>query len=195
MARYSASIHGTGRYVYLDNPLFACGTVESVTVPTTYTPPSPAYRFRKSIGLGLPRISLLIPPLGITTFCPITHQHIPPAPTPCNTYLYMHQLISLTRRYAATSTRSSTLASSSKPPLSLDHFLLHQRAISLYRTIIRGCRQAPPPTREEMRRYAREEFERHKAVQDARKIRYLLSTGKSEFERVGKQVSGMGSIF
>ena len=43
-----------------------------------------------------------------------------------------------------------------------------------------------------MKRYAREEFERHKDVHDSRKIRYLLSTGKTEFERLGKQVSGMG---
>ena len=105
----------------------------------------------------------------------------------------MNLLITLARSYATASTRSSRLPSS-KPPLSLslDHFLLRQRVISLYRTIVRECHKIPAPTREEMKKYARDEFERHKAVQDLRKIRYLLSTGKTEFERVGKQVSSMG---
>lgn len=104
----------------------------------------------------------------------------------------MRILHALTRSYATASTRASQLSPTKKPPLSLDHFLLRQRAISLYRTIIRACHKIPPPTREEMKRYAREEFERHKAIEDLRKIRYLLSTGKTEFERLGKQVSGMG---
>ena len=100
----------------------------------------------------------------------------------------------LTRKYATATPRSSRLppAKQKSSPLSLSHFLLRQRAISLYRTIIRACHKIPPPTREEMKKYAREEFERHKAVEDERKIRYLLSTGKTEFERLGKQVSGMG---
>ena len=101
------------------------------------------------------------------------------------------QFLALARSYATASTRSSRLPSS-KPPLSLDHFLLRQRVISLYRTVIRACQKIPPPTRGEMKKYAREEFEQHKAVEDLRKIRYLLSTGKTEFERLGKQVSGMG---
>lgn len=103
----------------------------------------------------------------------------------------MHLLIALTRSYATARTRTSRLPSS-KPPLSLDHFLLRQRVISLYRTIVRACHKMPSRTRQEMEEYAREEFERHKAVEDLRKIRYLLSTGKTEFERLGKQVSGMG---
>ena len=103
----------------------------------------------------------------------------------------MKFLVAFARSYATASTRSSRLPSS-KPPLSLDHFLLRQRVISLYRTIVRASHKIPPPTREEMKKYAREEFEQHKAVEDLRKIRYLLSTGKTEFERLRKQVSGMG---
>ncbi|KAF6226860.1 hypothetical protein HO133_008301 [Letharia lupina] len=98
----------------------------------------------------------------------------------------MHRLVALARSYATASTRSSRLPPS-KPPLSLDHFLLRQRVISLYRTIVRACHKIPPPTKEEMKKYAREEFEQHRAVEDLRKIRYLLSTGKTEFERLGKQ--------
>lgn len=100
--------------------------------------------------------------------------------------------IILTRSYATASPRTSRLPPTKKPPLSLDHFLLRQRAISLYRTITRACYKIPPPTRAEMKQYAREEFEQHRAVEDLRKIRYLLSTGRTEFERLGKQVSGMG---
>lgn len=105
----------------------------------------------------------------------------------------MHHLITLVRSYATANTRRSPrLPSSSPTPLSLDHFLLRQRAISLYRTIVRACHKIPPPTRAEMKKYAREEFEQHRGVEDVRKIRYMLSTGKTEFERLGKQVSGMG---
>ena len=42
-----------------------------------------------------------------------------------------------------------------------------------------------------MRDYARQEFERQRDVTDLRKIRYLLSTGKTDFERLGKMV-GVG---
>ena len=79
-----------------------------------------------------------------------------------------------------------------KVPLSLDHFLIRHRVLALYRSIVRGCLEIPSPTKEEMRIYAREEFERHRDVEDLRKIRYLLSTGKAEFDRLRGQIGGMG---
>ncbi|RYO76225.1 hypothetical protein DL766_002948 [Monosporascus sp. MC13-8B] len=73
--------------------------------------------------------------------------------------------------------------------LSLDHFLLRSRALSLYRTIIRGTRRiGDPATREETRRYARAEFERHRHVTDLGHIRYLLSTGKTEWEAMERYI-------
>ncbi len=39
-----------------------------------------------------------------------------------------------------------------------------------------------------MKKFAREEFERHRAVTDGSKIRYLLSTGKTEFETMERYV-------
>lgn len=46
-------------------------------------------------------------------------------------------------------------------------FLQRSRVISLYREIIRGTRRiADPNTRAESRRYARDEFERHRDVTD-----------------------------
>ncbi len=43
-----------------------------------------------------------------------------------------------------------------------------------------------------MRRYAREEFERRREVTEMRQVRYLLSTGKADFERFRGQIGGAG---
>ena len=94
---------------------------------------------------------------------------------------------SLSRTYATSTIRPSRLRN--KPPLSLDHFLIRQRVLALYRTIVRACYRIPSPIREEMREYARAEFERQKEVEDLRKIRYLLGTGKAEFDRLMGQIS------
>ncbi|KAK1964797.1 complex 1 protein [Colletotrichum sublineola] len=79
-----------------------------------------------------------------------------------------------------------------KKTLSLEHFLQRSRAISLYREIIRGTRRiADPNTRAESRRFAREEFERHRDVTDLGHIRYLISTGKTEWQGMERYVDGM----
>ncbi|KAI8291282.1 LYR motif-containing protein 2 [Colletotrichum sp. SAR11_57] len=76
--------------------------------------------------------------------------------------------------------------------LSLDHFLQRSRALSLYREILRGTQRiADPTTRAESRRYARDEFERHRDVTDINHIRYLISTGKTEFQGMERYVDGM----
>jgi len=101
----------------------------------------------------------------------------------------MRPLPSLLRTYATKPPiqRPSHL-SSKKSPLSLDHFLIRQRVLAFYRSIVRESRTIPSPTREEMRGYAREEFERHREVEDLRQIRYLVSAGKAEMDRVRGQV-------
>ena len=99
----------------------------------------------------------------------------------------MRALQPLARTYATTTSHPSRLPN--KPPLSLDHFLLRQRVLAQYRTIIRACYKIPSPIREEMKGYAREEFERQRDVEDLRIIRYLLSTGKVEFDRLMGQIS------
>ena len=86
-----------------------------------------------------------------------------------------------------------TYLSTNKAPLSLDHFLIRQRVLALYRNIIRACYKILSPTREEMKLYAREEFERRKDIEDLRKIRYLLSTGKADFDKLRGQIGGVGS--
>ncbi|KAK3291869.1 uncharacterized protein B0H64DRAFT_408304 [Chaetomium fimeti] len=53
------------------------------------------------------------------------------------------------------------------PALSLDHFLQRTRVLSFYRHIIRSTRRiSDPKTRAETRKFARDEFERHRGVTD-----------------------------
>lgn len=70
------------------------------------------------------------------------------------------------------------------PQFSLGDFLLRQRVIGLWRDIVRAIYRMPKgsSTRIEMRDFAREEFERNKNVTDTTKIRYLVSTGRTQFE-------------
>ncbi|KAI1383995.1 complex 1 protein-domain-containing protein [Hypoxylon trugodes] len=76
--------------------------------------------------------------------------------------------------------------------LSLDHFLLRSRALSLYRTILRSTnRISDSTTRDETRNFARAEFERHRDVTDITHIRYLLSTGKTEWESMERYIGGI----
>ncbi|TQN65832.1 Subtilisin-like protease 2, partial [Colletotrichum shisoi] len=78
-----------------------------------------------------------------------------------------------------------------KKALSLDQFLQRSRVISLYREIIRGTgRIADPNTRAESRRFVRDEFERHRDVTDLGHIRYLISTGKTEWQGMERYVEG-----
>ncbi|CAI7616414.1 unnamed protein product [Penicillium palitans] len=76
-----------------------------------------------------------------------------------------------------------------KPSISLDHFIQRQRVLSLWREIVRALIKVPPSsTRTELHKYARDEFERHRGVSDVQHIRYLLSTGKSEFETMRRYI-------
>ncbi|CEJ88956.1 hypothetical protein VHEMI04940 [[Torrubiella] hemipterigena] len=97
------------------------------------------------------------------------------------------QSLSASRAFA-TSLRGKRLEGA----LSLDHFLQRTKVVSFYRTILRGTRRiADPVTRAESRRYARDEFERHRQVTDISHIRYLLSTGKTEWESMERYIDGM----
>ena len=91
-------------------------------------------------------------------------------------------------RSARTSPRPSR---TSTAPSSLQHFLLRQRVINLYRSIMRATNQIPKTssTRQEMKTFAREEFERNRHVSDMVQIRYLVSTGRTELEKM------MGYVF
>ncbi len=75
------------------------------------------------------------------------------------------------------------------PQLNLSNFLLRQRVIALWRDVVRTTNKIPKGTssRREMKEFAREEFERNKGVDDPVQIRYLVSTGKTQLEQIGKQ--------
>ncbi|KAJ5096053.1 hypothetical protein NUU61_005409 [Penicillium alfredii] len=76
-----------------------------------------------------------------------------------------------------------------KPAVSLDHFIQRQRVLAFWREIVRALNKIPPSsTRTELHSYARQEFERHREVTDLQHIRYLLSTGKSEFETMRRYI-------
>ncbi|KAJ5128749.1 hypothetical protein N7448_002465 [Penicillium atrosanguineum] len=82
--------------------------------------------------------------------------------------------------------RSSKLK---KPAISLDHFIQRGRVLAFWREVVRALNKIPPSaTRNELHDYARQEFERHREVTDLAHIRYLLSTGKSEFETMRRYI-------
>lgn len=78
------------------------------------------------------------------------------------------------------------------PSLSLPAFLLRQQVLSLYRTILRTTLPLPKsaPTRNELRDFARAELERNRRVDDLAHVRYLLSAGRAEVERLKGLVGG-----
>ncbi|OJI81355.1 hypothetical protein ABZX51_010445 [Aspergillus tubingensis] len=76
-----------------------------------------------------------------------------------------------------------------KPTVSLDHFIQRQRVISLWREIVRALNKIPSSsTKDELHKYARGEFERNRNVTDLQHIRYLISTGKSEFDMMRRYI-------
>ncbi|KAK3983845.1 hypothetical protein QBC44DRAFT_338001 [Cladorrhinum sp. PSN332] len=90
------------------------------------------------------------------------------------------------------STSSSGSRSKLGKALGLEHFLQRARVLSFYRTIIRGTRRiSDPNTKAETRRFARQEFERNRNVTDIGHIRYLLSTGKTEWEGMERYIDGL----
>ncbi|KIW98692.1 uncharacterized protein Z519_00353 [Cladophialophora bantiana CBS 173.52] len=92
--------------------------------------------------------------------------------------------------------KSATLSSprfQKSPPLSLDHFIQRQRVLALYRDILRSLyRHMSEPQRGESIAYAKGEFTRNKDVREIDRIRYLISTGKAEWDGVRRGVEEMG---
>jgi hypothetical protein len=79
-------------------------------------------------------------------------------------------------RTYATVAPPSRLLLRGKKPLDLDHFIQRQRALGLWKDIIRSTAAiSDTATKKEMREFARAEFERHRNVTDLGDIRYLIS--------------------
>ena len=82
----------------------------------------------------------------------------------------------LGRGYATVGHLPSRLRARGKAPLGLDHFIQRQRALALWRDIVRSTASiSDASTRNDMRQFARTEFEQHKHVTDLGHIRYLIS--------------------
>jgi succinate dehydrogenase assembly factor 1 len=64
------------------------------------------------------------------------------------------------------------------------HSGIQQQVLSLYRHILRAAAHHPEPTRSSVRSYAREEFERFRAVSklDVQRIEHLLRKGSKQLE-------------
>lgn len=89
---------------------------------------------------------------------------------------------------------TSTSIKRKLPNLSLEHFLLRSRVLSLYRTIVRAIYQIPDASeRREPIAHAKGEFLRNKGVTDTAQIRYLASTGKAEWDGMRRYVEGLAA--
>ncbi|KAK7987021.1 LYR motif-containing protein 2 [Apiospora saccharicola] len=96
------------------------------------------------------------------------------------------------RSYATEASRRGGGGGRLGATLSLEHFLQRSKVLALYRTILRGTGHIKDATtRNETRGFARAEFERHRGVTDLGHIRYLLSTGKTEWKTMERYVGGM----
>lgn len=94
----------------------------------------------------------------------------------------------------ATAAKASTKARPKRrePPLSLEHFLLRSRVLNLYRTIVRAIYQIPDKdARRDPIAHAKGEFARNKDVKETEQIRYLVSTGKAEWDGMRRYVEEM----
>ncbi|KAG5298442.1 hypothetical protein I7I48_07887 [Histoplasma ohiense] len=78
--------------------------------------------------------------------------------------------------------------------VSLEHFVQRKRALGLWRDIVRATNRIPQSSaRDEMRSFARHEFERNKEVTDLTHIRYLISTGKTEFDAMRRYIDELAA--
>ena len=98
-----------------------------------------------------------------------------PAPNP-HIVLTMSTL-TLKRTYATVlRSKPSRLQSRGKNPIGLDHFIQRQRALALWKDIVRSTASISEESiRQEMLHFARAEFEKHRHVTDLSHIRYLIS--------------------
>ncbi|OBT60393.1 hypothetical protein VE03_10076 [Pseudogymnoascus sp. 23342-1-I1] len=74
----------------------------------------------------------------------------------------------------------------------LSHFLQRGKVLSLWRKVLRDTRRiADLETRAETRKMAKDEFERNKDVKDISQIKYLISTGKSQWDATERYIDGL----
>jgi hypothetical protein len=89
--------------------------------------------------------------------------------------------------------KPSRLPSNKPPPPSLEAFIQRGRVLSLYRDILRNLFRIPKGKREEPISYAKNEFARNKHITDITQIRYLVSTGKAEFDTMTRYIDELAA--
>ncbi|KAI4659819.1 uncharacterized protein J4E79_006355 [Alternaria viburni] len=100
------------------------------------------------------------------------------------------------RAYATVASKPpSRLRARGKAPVGLDHFIQRQRALALWRDIVRSTASIPDAgARRDMRRFARSEFDQHRSVTDLGHIRYLISHGKTQFQTIKATLINAGLL-
>ena len=67
------------------------------------------------------------------------------------------------------------------PKLGLKYFLLTQQSLALYRQFAKVIAKIPDTrTREEISTQVRDEFDRHRKIEDEKKMEYLIVMGKKQ---------------
>jgi hypothetical protein len=80
-----------------------------------------------------------------------------------------------------------------KNTVSLEHFIQRTRVLSLYRNILRSLyRHMLPPQLHESVSHVKGEFMRNRNAREVERIRYLVSTGKAEWDGMRRGVEAMG---
>ncbi|KAF7867243.1 hypothetical protein EAF04_005326 [Stromatinia cepivora] len=108
---------------------------------------------------------------------------------PLRTCIHINNLTHTTREYSSFKPRRQSKLG---PTVSLDHFLQRSKALSLYRRILRDCRRIPDvKSRDETRKFVRDDFERNRNVTDLSQIKYLIGTGKTQWEGMERYITGI----
>lgn len=89
--------------------------------------------------------------------------------------------------------KPSRLPTNKPPPPSLEAFIQRGRVLGLYREILRNLFRIPKGKRDEPIAYAKNEFGRNKHVKDITQIRYLISTGKTEFDTMSRYIDELAA--
>ncbi|KAI9496885.1 hypothetical protein BDB00DRAFT_869115 [Zychaea mexicana] len=74
------------------------------------------------------------------------------------------------------------------PEMSLAHFMIKGQVLSLYRQVLRCGKGLAKRDKQEIRDFARADFERYRNERDLDKIRSLLSSGKQQMHSLQASV-------
>ncbi|KAF7910140.1 hypothetical protein EAE99_011425 [Botrytis elliptica] len=106
---------------------------------------------------------------------------------PLRTYIRLSNITRTIRSHSSAKPRrpSSKLG----PTVSLDHVC---PILYMDRRILRDCRRIPDVgSRDETRRFVRDDFERNRGVTDLSQIKYLIGTGKTQWEGMERYITGI----